>query len=76
MLPCHAGYVTAEEDIAKVVARAVVDPRTINKKLVIRPQAPTQNELVAAYEAATGQRLPRTTVTNDEIEQQLKGAHP
>ena len=57
-----------------MVARAVADPRTINKKLVIRPQAPTQNELVAAYEAATGHRLPRIAVTNDEIEQQLKGA--
>lgn len=70
------GYATAEEDIAQVVAKAINDPRTANRKLVIRPHAPTQNELVAAYEAASGQKLPRVTVTNEELEQQIRGAVP
>lgn len=68
------GYVTAEIDIAKVLVRAIADPQTANTKIVVRYQAPTQNELVAAYEAASGRQLPCITVSNEQLEEQIKGA--
>lgn len=67
------GLTTAEQNIGKVVAKAVSDDRTVNKKLIIRGQARTQNELILAYEAATSKKLPRNTVTREQLEQHLKG---
>lgn len=64
---------TAEIDIAKVLVRAIADPQTANTKIVVRYQAPTQNELVAAYEAASGRQLPCITVSNEQLEEQIKG---
>lgn len=56
-----------------MVARTVNDPRAANTRLVIQAAAPTQNELVATYEAVYGTTVPCVTVTNEELEAELKG---
>ena len=51
-----AGAATDEADIGKVVARAVNDPSTLNKKVIIKPNIFTQNELVELYEKLAGKK--------------------
>ena len=70
----HAGATTAEADIGKVVARAVNDPRTANKTLVIRVNALTQNQIIAAYESVSGEKVGRRHVTAEELEHEIQGA--
>lgn len=67
------GRGTAEEDVGRVVARAVSDPRTADKRLIIHAASPTQNQLVAAFEAVSGRKLLCEHVTRTEMEEELKG---
>lgn len=62
---------TAEEDIGKVVARAVGDQRTINKKLIIKGAAPTQAEIIAAYERVSGKQIQRVYVSAAELSRKI-----
>ena len=71
----HAGALTAEADIGRVVARAVEDPRTADKTLVIRVNTLTQNQIIAAYESVTGKKVGRRHVSAEELEQQIQGVH-
>ena len=69
----HAGALTAEEDIGKVVARAVNDPRTANKKLVIKVNTLTQSEIIATWERVHGKTAKRVTVSSQQIDEKLQG---
>lgn len=68
------GLFTAEEDVAKVLVKVINDPRASNRKLIIRGQARTQNEMVDAFEAASGKKLERVLISREQLEQQLQGA--
>ena len=65
---------TAEEDIGKVVARAVNDPRTENKRLVIKGSDFTQNQIIAAWEKVSGKTVARQAVSVEELTQKINGA--
>lgn len=67
------GLFTAEEDVAKVLVKVINDPRASNRKLIIRGQARTQNEMVDAFEAASGKKLERVLISREQLEQQLQG---
>ena len=69
-----AGGATAEEDIGKVVARAVNDPRTANKRLVIKGSDFTQNQIIAAWETVSGKTVARQDVSAEDLIQIINGA--
>jgi len=64
-----------QEDIGKVSLKAVDDPRTLNKQLVIRPppNVLTFNSLVALWEKKLGHSLNKTYVSEAEVEKQIEG---
>ena len=65
---------TAEEDIGKVVARAVNDPRTANKRLVVKGSDFTQNQVIAAWEKVSGKMVARQAVSAEDLNQIINGA--
>jgi len=66
---------TTQEDIGKVSLKAVDDPRTLNKQLVIRPppNVLTFNSLVALWEKKLGHSLNKTYVSEAKVEKQIEG---
>ena len=71
-----AAAATDENDIGRVVARAVNDPRTANKKLVIEANTFTQNELIATWERLSGIIITKQPVSAEELDAQIKGVYP
>ena len=71
-----AAAATDEDDIGRVVARAVNDPRTANKKLVIKANQFTQNELIATWERLSGKTITKQPVSAEDLDAQIKGMHP
>ena len=69
-----AAATTLEDDIGKVVAKAVNDPRAANKKLVIKVNTLTQNEIIETWERVSGKKVARTTVSAEELDEQLQSA--
>lgn len=48
------------------------DPRTADKKLVIRAITPTQNEIIETWERVTGKKVDRKQVSGAELDEQIK----
>lgn len=61
--------------MGRVVAKAVNDPRTENKKLIMIAMQPTQPELLAAYKAATGREVKSEHVQAERLEEMIAGGH-
>ncbi|KAK9808176.1 hypothetical protein WJX73_005488 [Symbiochloris irregularis] len=65
--------IVLEDDLGRVMARAVNDSRTENKKLIIIAMQPTQPELVAACRAVTGQDIKTEHVPAEQLEKLIAG---
>jgi hypothetical protein len=68
------GAATDEEDVGKVVALAVADPRTANKKLLIKVNVITQNDLIATWERLSGKTVTKKNVSAEDLDMQIQGA--
>ena len=68
------GAITDEADIGRILAKAVNDPRTLNRKVIIKGNVLTQNELISTYEGLANKAVSRKHVTREELDQQIKGA--
>lgn len=68
-----AAYTTSEIDVGRVIARSLDDPRTVNKKVVVKANAFTQHELVAVWERVSGKRKKLIDVSAEEYENKNKG---
>jgi uncharacterized protein YbjT (DUF2867 family) len=66
---------TTQEDIGKVALKAVDDPRTLNKQLVIRfpNNVLSFNSLVALWEKKLGHSLNKTFVSEADVVKQIEG---
>ena len=70
-----AGLANAMEDIVAYAAKALVDPRTENKRVVVCPAAnkATQNDLIALWERISGKKVSKSYMSAEELDQQIKG---
>ena len=70
-----AGLANATEDIVTYAAKALLDPRTENKRLIICPAAnkASQNDLITLWERVSGQKLSRNVMTAEELDKQIQG---
>lgn len=66
---------TTREDIAAYTAKAVADPRTLNKRLIIQPakNVLTQTELVNLWESISGQQVSRQYMSAEDLQGAIKG---
>jgi len=64
-----------EDDIATYTINTVVDPRTLNKTLYIRPAANilSQTEVIQIWEKYTGKTLEKTYLSSDDFLKLMKG---
>jgi hypothetical protein len=65
----------SEEDVGTFTIKAVDDPRTLNKQLMIRPEPniKSMNEVVQLWENKIGHRLDKTYVPESEVLKQIEG---
>ena len=63
------------KDIVTYAAKALVDPRTENKRVIVCPSVnqASQNDLIALWERISGQKLGRKVMSAEELDQQIKG---
>ncbi|KAK2020755.1 NAD(P)-binding protein [Colletotrichum zoysiae] len=55
-------------DIGRYVARIIADPRTLNRSVFAYGEVTTQNAIWAEVEAATGEALPRKSLSAADLE--------
>jgi hypothetical protein len=69
------GVYNCEEDIGTFTIKAVDDPRTLNKQLLIRPEPniKSMNEVVQLWEKKIGHSLDKTYVPESEVLKQIEG---
>lgn len=77
-MPCGsecAGLANAKEDIVTYAAKALTDPRTINKRVIICPEAnkASQNDLIALWEHISGKQVTKNFMSNKELDKQIQG---
>jgi hypothetical protein len=65
----------SEEDIGKFMIKAVNDPRTLNKQLMIQPEPniKSMNEVVQLWENKISHSLDKTYVLESEVLKQIEG---
>jgi uncharacterized protein YbjT (DUF2867 family) len=65
---------SVEDDVGTYTAKAVDDPRTLNKTLYLRPPNNTlsHNELVSLWEKKHGKTLQRVYIPEDEVLKQIQ----
>ena len=70
-----AGLANAMEDIVAYTAKAMIDPRTENKRVIVCPAAnkATQNDLIALWERISGMKVNKDYMSAEELDQQIKG---
>jgi hypothetical protein len=68
------GVYNCEEDIGTFTIKAVDDPRTLNKQLLIRPEPniKSMNEVVQLWEKKIGHSLDKTYVPESEVLKQIE----
>ena len=71
-----AGYMTVSEDTAAFTAKAVLDPRTLNKRLHIRLPSNllSQRDLIATWERLAGHPVKTSVMTAQEVDDSISGA--
>lgn len=57
-----------------MVARAINDPRTANKRLVITGSNFTQKQIIAAWEKVSCKTVARQAVSTEDLNQAINGA--
>lgn len=70
-----AGVSTLTTDIAAYAAKALTDPRTENKRLIVAPpqNVASQNDLIALWEKVSGKQLGRKHLSATELQKQIQG---
>ncbi|KAJ4842084.1 hypothetical protein Tsubulata_009437 [Turnera subulata] len=65
----HPAIFNKEDDVATYTIKAVYDPRTLNKTLLIKPPKNIYsfNELVALWEKKIGRTLEKTYVPEEQL---------
>ena len=73
-----AGVSTLTTDIATYAAKALTDPRTENKRLIIAPSqnVASQNDLIALWEKVSGKQVGRKHQSAEELQKQIQGQAP
>jgi hypothetical protein len=68
------GVYNSEEDIGTFTIKAVDDPRTLNKQLLIRPEPniKSMNEVVQLWEKKIGHSLDKTYIPESEVLKQIE----
>ena len=63
------------QDIVTYAAKALVDPRTENKRMIVCPPVnqASQNDLIALWERISGQKPSTEVMSTQELDQQIKG---
>ena len=71
----YAGLANAMGDIVTYAAKALVDPRTENKRVIIRPEAnmASQHDLIALWERVSGKKVTRNYMSAEELDRQIEG---
>ncbi|KAK7697745.1 hypothetical protein SLS64_013219 [Diaporthe eres] len=64
-------YVIDNEDIGKIVARIIADPRTINKKIMAAGASLSFNDIFGIAEELTGETPARKHVSADELKEMI-----
>ncbi|KAI8214738.1 hypothetical protein K4K53_011863 [Colletotrichum sp. SAR 10_77] len=67
-------YVINNEDVGKFVARIIVDPRTVNKRVMAAGASMSFNEMFAIAEELTGDTVTRKHVSAEELKSMIVGA--
>ncbi|KAL3133019.1 hypothetical protein ABBQ38_006928 [Trebouxia sp. C0009 RCD-2024] len=70
------GVSTLTTDIAAYAAKALTDPRTENKRLIVAPpqNVASQNDLIALWEKVSGKQLGRKHLSATELQKQIQDA--
>ena len=66
--------ITDKRDIGKYVARIIQDERTLNKYVLAYSEIWTTNQIYDLMERLSGEKLPRTYMTEKQIRTNLQGA--
>lgn len=63
------------EDIVTYAAKALIDPRTENKRVIIRTEAnmASQHDLIALWERISGKKVTRNYMSAEELDRQIEG---
>lgn len=71
----YAGLANAIEDIVTYAAKALIDPRTRNKRVIVCPSANkmSQNDLIGLWERISGKKVTRNFMNADELDKQIQG---
>ncbi|EQB48605.1 isoflavone reductase [Colletotrichum gloeosporioides Cg-14] len=67
-------YVIDNEDVGKFVTRIIVDPRTVNKRVMAAGASMSFNEMFAIAEELTGDIVTRKHVSAEEVKSMIDGA--
>ncbi|KAK2772260.1 isoflavone reductase family protein [Colletotrichum kahawae] len=67
-------YVIDNEDVGKFVARIIVDPRTVNKRVMAAGASMSFNEMFAVAEELTGETVTRNHVSAEELKSMINVA--
>ncbi|KAF3801953.1 hypothetical protein GCG54_00015176 [Colletotrichum gloeosporioides] len=67
-------YVIDNEDVGKFVTRIIVDPRTVNKRVMAAGASMSFNEMFAIAEELTGEIVTRKHVSAGELKSMIDGA--
>ncbi|KAJ5018831.1 Isoflavone reductase-like protein TP7 [Colletotrichum sp. SAR 10_99] len=67
-------YVIDNEDVGKFVARIIVDPRTVNKRVMAAGASMSFNEMFTIAEELTGDLVTRKHVPAEELKSMIVGA--
>ena len=72
-----AGLANATKDIVTYAAKALTDPRTENKRLIICPAAnkASQNDLITLWEHISGQKISRNVMIAEELDKHIQGVY-
>ena len=68
-----AAYTTLEADIGKVVAKTLLDPRTLNRQVVIKVNGTTQREIIATWEEISGRKVLLNDISAEDFRHVDKG---
>ena len=71
----YAGLANAMEDIVTYAAKALIDPRTENKRVIIRTEAnmASQHDLIALWERISCKKVTSNYMSAEELDRQIEG---
>lgn len=72
-LSLAAAFGTLEADVGRVLAKIVSDPRTLNKRVVIKANEFSQPDIVTAWEKVSGKQVEREDMSAEQYATSTKG---